>query len=373
MIQPNVRDKLRRAALTPFCLALVLGFQTGCNGGGSGSGEVSEFALNYPKKASTPVDTQGSTHEIVYNHNGGDTFWISAPTYDALAEITVDGDITYHQLADGTAPHGIDFDSSGQLWAALEGTSQIARVDDDGSVVEAFDLPSSCTGCAGPVTQDPHGLGIAADGRTVWYTGKTANTLGKISPDGAISSFAVPTAGSFPIYIRLGTDGNMWFTELLGNKVGSITESGVIREFDIPTANSRPIAIVPEPEGNAMWFSQEAGNNVARVDTNGQITEFAVPKRQENVILAGLAFDSDRNLWVQQYVDRAHPDPAGPDYLIRINRRILSVAPSDLTSADFTFYEAPSRGTVMHRIIEGFDGNMWFTELKTDTVGRVTR
>lgn len=360
------------------CLLSAAALVLGCGGGSggdsdSGSNAVTEFALEWPQKASTPPESQGSTHEIIFNKGGPAVFWITAPHYDAVATITPDGTRTYHQLPDDTAPHGIDFDSDGELWVALEGTSQIGRLNSNGELVETYDLPSSCTGCDGPVTQDPHGLGIGADGRSIWYSGKTSNTIGRIVPDGTIVSFAVPTTDSFPIYIRLGPDGNMWFTELTGNKIGRVTDAGQIDEFPIPTANSRPIAIVPEPEGDGMWFSEEKGNNVARVDPDGTITEFAVPKLQANMILAGLAFDSDKNLWVQQYVDRASPEPVGPDYIIRIDRKILSSAPSELTSEDFTFFTVPSQGTVMHRIIAGPDGNMWFTELKTDIVGRVER
>jgi virginiamycin B lyase len=36
-----------------------------------------------------------------------------------------------------------------------------------------------------------------------------------------------------------------------------------------------------------------------------------------------------------------------------------------------TFYQVPTRDTVMHRIIQGPDGNMWFTELKADKVGKI--
>jgi virginiamycin B lyase len=34
-------------------------------------------------------------------------------------------------------------------------------------------------------------------------------------------------------------------------------------------------------------------------------------------------------------------------------------------------YKVPTQKTVMHRIIQGPDKNMWFTELKSDRVGRV--
>ena len=111
---------------------------------------------------------------------------------------------------------------------------------------------------------------------------------------------------------------------------------------------------------------------MGRIALDGSITEFPVPKPQDNVILAGLAFDREKNLWVQQYVDQNNPDPPGPDHIIKIDRAILTTRPSDIAQVSFTFYEVPTRNTVMHRIIPGPDGNMWFTELKADKVGKVT-
>ena len=36
-----------------------------------------------------------------------------------------------------------------------------------------------------------------------------------------------------------------------------------------------------------------------------------------------------------------------------------------------TFYEVPTRNAVMHRIIQGPDGNIWFTELAANKVGKL--
>lgn len=121
-----------------------------------------------------------------------------------------------------------------------------------------------------------------------------------------------------------------------------------------------------------MWFTEEAGNKVGRIDMDGNIIEFPVPKTQDNVNLAGLAFDSDGNLWLQQYVDPARPSPAGSDHIVRIDKAILAAEGSDSSRAPFTYYQVPTSDTVMHRVIQGPDGNMWFTELAADRVGRVT-
>jgi virginiamycin B lyase len=170
----------------------------------------------------------------------------------------------------------------------------------------------------------------------------------------------------------------MWFTELAGNMIGRITSAGHVKEFPIPTHNSRPIEIVAEPGGGqAMWFTEEAGNKVGRIGMDGTITEFPVPKTQDNFILAGLAFDNAGNLWVQQYIDVNNPNaengklPVGSDYIIKIDKSILAAKASDISKVAFTFYKLPTRQTVMHRIIQGPDGNMWFTEMMSDKVGRL--
>ena len=45
----------------------------------------------------------------------------------------------------------------------------------------------------------------------------------------------------------------------------------------------------------------------------------------------------------------------------------------DRKSMQLTSYTVPDRGTVMHRITAGPDGNMWFTELQNDRIGRLIR
>ena len=37
-----------------------------------------------------------------------------------------------------------------------------------------------------------------------------------------------------------------------------------------------------------------------------------------------------------------------------------------------TYHKVPTEKTIMHRILQGPDGNIWFTELGADKVGRLT-
>lgn len=348
-------------------------------------GSVVEFPVQYPNV--TSVDTgachrapNGSTHEITFDAKGGNTLWITGQNYDQVVAVSESGAMKFYPMPKGSGPHGIELDASRRLWVTLELSGQIVRLDANGAIEFAYDVRLDCPTCppddkgARKLNTHPHGMGFGLDGKTIWFTGKSTGTVGKIAPDGTITTYPLKTVGSVPIYVRAGNDGTMWVTELVGNAIARITADGTVTEFAIPTHNSRPIAIVPEPGSNAMWFSEEAGNRVARITPDGKITEFPLPMSQSNVILAGLGFDADKNLWVQQYVDQNNPtpdrpSPEGGDHIIRIDKSILTA--SDFSNVPVTYYKVPSAQTVMHRILQGPDGNIWFTELGINKVGKL--
>jgi virginiamycin B lyase len=63
--------------------------------------------------------------------------------------------------------------------------------------------------------------------------------------------------------MTVGPDGNLWFVEVLGDKIGRITPEGLITEFQVPTPASEPHDINAGPDRN-LWFVETAGNNVGR-------------------------------------------------------------------------------------------------------------
>ena len=279
-------------------------------------------------------------------------------------------------------PHGIVFDPTGALWVSLEYAGQVVKLDQTtGAILVSVDVniqasPSSPV----PLNPHPHAIAIGADGVTIWFTGKNTSTVGKINPvNGVITSastvthYNLPTVAATPIYLELGTDGNIWGTELTGNNIFRVTPTGTVTEFAIPTSNSRPIAIKVGPAGDPyLWFTEEAGNNVGKISYSGVIEEFPVPKSQSNSILAGLAFDAQGNLWTQSYVNQNNLPPTGPDYIVRMGNTILNAPNGDISSVLITRYQAESEGTVFHRIILGDDGDMWFTELALNNIGKVS-
>ena len=337
--------------------------------------DVREYVIAYPPRTDPPrnncdpkpddVVHPGSTHEITFDARRPGDLWITGQNYDRLVRVTpANGTMRFVDMEAGSGPHGIEYDGNGQLWVSLECKDRVINVGPDGKPVRDWPLPAGTR---------PHGLGIGPDGKSIWYTGKKSGSIGRVDPDtGKITEFPLADPTSTPIYVKAGPDGSMWATELTGNRIARVTPDGRLSEYDIPFRNSRPIAIVPGPDG-AMWFSEEAGSRVGRIDKDGKIAEFVVPKPdgRPNMLLAGLAFDGGGDLWVQQYVDQNNAGPAGEDYLVRISAAGLKAGPDGLQAEHFRRYPVATRNTVMHRIIQGPDKAMWFTEMHADKVGRL--
>ena len=342
-----------------------------------GTALVTEYHLNYP---SNP--TSGSTHEIVDDPANDNSYWITGMSMDYVVHYYGNTNTAqYFAMPMGSMPHGIVFDPRGDLWVSLEYAGQVVKLDQaTGAILVSVDVniqasPSSPV----PLNPHPHAIAIGADGVTIWFTGKNTSTVGKINPvNGVITSastvthYNLPTVAATPIYLELGTDGNIWGTELTGNNIFRVTPTGTVTEFAIPTYNSRPIAIKVGPAGDPyLWFTEEAGNNIGKISYSGVIEEFPVPKSQSNSILAGFAFDAQGNLWTQSYVNQNNLPPTGPDYIVRMGNTILNAPNGDISSVLVTRYQAESEGTVFHRIILGDDGDMWFTELALNNIGKV--
>ena len=334
-------------------------------------GNITEFPLQWPYDTITQL---GSTHELVINEK---YVYITGQNMHQLARFDRrTNQIKHFPMPKGSGPHGILFDHQGRLWVSLEFDGFVVRLDDNGHIVKKIDVRMYPVGTKNPINPAPHGICLGADGKTIWFTGKRTSTIGRITnPDAenpVVEHFELPQLGGVPIYLRAGADGSVWGTELLGSKILKVSATGKVEEFTIPTPNSRPIGIIHDPEGKCMWFSEESGVKICKITFDGVITEYAVPALQKNDIMASLAFDDEMNLWVQVYVDMNNPNPSGYDYIVKFDKSIRNLKTNDLSGVPFSTHTIPSKCSVMHRIEKDEEGNLWFTEMMADRLGKVT-
>lgn len=67
-----------------------------------------------------------------------------------------------------------------------------------------------------------------------------------------------------------GPDGAIWFTDPGHNKIGRLTTNGALSEYPIPTASSSPDRITAG--SNALWFTESAVNKIGLVGKLARIT-----------------------------------------------------------------------------------------------------
>jgi virginiamycin B lyase len=155
----------------------------------------------------------------------------------------------------GAWPHGPTVGSDGNVWFAELNANKIARMTMAGQITELA-LPQA--------SSSPDVMTSAADG--VYFTEYNVNKVARVNlTTFAITQWSVPTAGSQPVGITTGGDGNLYFTERTGNKVGILpVGGGSIVEYPLPTASALPDKITLGPDGN-LWFTEHSSSELGRL------------------------------------------------------------------------------------------------------------
>ncbi len=254
------------------------------------------------------------------------------------------GQITEFQLPAGSDPDGITTGPEGNLWFTDSGTNSIGRITTGGHITE-FSLPIT--------SRHPRSIAPGPDGN-LWFTSETGkDEIGRITPSGHVTGFAVPT-GVEPQQITSGPDGNLWFTQTgieRGGSIARITPSGQITVFPLP-AESRPISIAAGPDGN-LWFTQsnsiyeEGPFKIGRITPDGEITYF--PIRQEPY---GITAGSDGNLWFTEIFGECFSEE-------KVGSRVARIT----SSGQITEFPLLHEFSHPYSITTGPDGNLWFLAL----------
>jgi streptogramin lyase len=248
-----------------------------------------------------------------------------------------------------------------------------------GQLVEEFRLPSP--------NSTPNDIIAGPDGN-LWFTERSSNMIGRITPDTVTITEFPAAENSQPYEITAGADA-LWFTERSANQIGRMTPDGVLTEFPLPSANSEPCGITTGADGN-VWFSECNASRVGRIASDGTITEFSLATGQR---ANGIGAGPNAGVWFTSFsidtigrVGLASPNAVtgfpvrggplqitmGPDgnlwFTEAINSRIGRLTPAGVL-VDFSL---PAPDTLPSGITAGPDGNVWFTERSNGLIGRIT-
>ncbi len=120
------------------------------------------------------------------------------------------------------------------------------------------------------------------------------------APVGSLKQYRVPTANSKPRYITNGVDGNQWFTEsseFLPPAIGRITPAGAITEFAITCNFCILNDIIQGPDGILYFTSNDP--ILGRITTAGaQLTSIPMPDFD---VLAGNLDVHGNEMWITDF------------------------------------------------------------------------
>lgn len=214
--------------------------------------------------------------------------WVGMGSFQesAVARITPSGVVTEHPT--DLPAESLTVGPDGNFWYFSQGA--LIRISPGGAVSTV----------SVPIQTDSQGARIAAgpDGN-LWLSfvdnGTAALTLARLSLSGQILGlFPVPPpTGPGVGALTAGPDGNVWFTVPGAAKVGRITPAGVITLFALPNQTVLPDSIVTGPDGN-LWIAESP--RIARLSPSGTLTEFMVSLTSGSS-LGPLTSGADGNLW----------------------------------------------------------------------------
>jgi sugar lactone lactonase YvrE len=68
----------------------------------------------------------------------------------------------------------------------------------------------------------------AIDGSGNLWFAASDGTIGKLDSKGRLTTFTVPTPGSYPVGIAIGPDGKIWFTESAASRIGRLDPAAAV-------------------------------------------------------------------------------------------------------------------------------------------------
>jgi streptogramin lyase len=204
----------------------------------------------------------------------------------------------------------------------------------------------------------------------LWFTERSnlsGNRIARITPTGEVKQFSI-LPDSLPQGIALGPDGNLWFAEVNSpecggggcrSKVGRMEPSGSYVEYTTGISNeSEPWEIAAGPNGD-LWFTEFAvagsdrTNRIGEINpTTHEVKEFELPaadKGQQGPF--GITAGPDGNVWFTEL----------------IGNRIGRITPS----GEITEFPVPTANSEPIAITNGPDGNLWFAEQDGEKIGRI--
>jgi len=221
---------------------------------------------------------------------------------------------------------------------SLPPLNRVGRMTSDGDLV-VYDLPTPKAGPSG-IILGQHGV--------AYVTEFFGNKIARIDANTkTITEFPLPTANAWPTGIAKDSRGNIWFAETNGNKIGKLTPQNHIIEYPLPTPASRSTGIAVDKD-DQVWVAERDANKVACLRRDGSFVEYAVPT--PNGKPTGIAVAADNTIWFAE----------------REGNKIGHIAENKVSE-----FSLPHPHSGPFIVLPDHEGKIWFSEIFGNRVGHL--
>jgi virginiamycin B lyase len=196
----------------------------------------------------------------------------------------------------------------------------------------------------------PHDPAFGIDGRTLWYTGQRAQTLGRVDmSSGEVREFPLPGRHG-PHGLVSDREGNIWYTGNAAALIGKLDpKTGRVTEYKMPNPAARDPHTPIFDRNGILWFTVQGGGFVGKLDPKtGAVTLKEAPPRS---LPYGIVIMSNGT----------------PVFDLFGTNKIGTINP---TTMEITEYVLPERARPRRIAVDGAD-IVWYTDFSRGFLGRL--
>ena len=237
------------------------------------------------------IDTQSGKiqlHNIPTNNSGimglvlspdGNSIWFTEIMGNSIGSFDINSKlIKEYPTGELTGPTLLAYDSNGVLWVTMSYSSSILRVEPwsliPGSNINGIseiklEKPDSFSPFGIAITNGSK-LFISDHGSSRVIASNLSAELKNYSSYWTSPSIAYPV--SLPSQVISDKNGNVYFVEHGGNKISKISRDGLLTEFDIPTGPLATVVyIAVTKDSSRIWFTEWTTNRIGYLDNTIEV------------------------------------------------------------------------------------------------------